>query len=102
MAQSRCRRRRRSDRQCEGARARRGDFTIACERLPALRLQSLGRTLARREAKGDMIMVRYADDIIVGFEHEADDHVTVLWRGRVPPPFLCCRWCASAGWASAG
>ena len=26
----------------------------------------------RREAKGDMIMVRYADDIIVGFEHEAD------------------------------
>ena len=56
----------------------------------------------RREAKGDMIMVRYADDIIVGFEHEADDHVTVLWRGRVPPPFLCCRWCASAGWASAG
>src|ERR1019366_10268953 len=26
----------------------------------------------RREAKGDMIMVRYADDIVVGFEHEAD------------------------------
>jgi RNA-directed DNA polymerase len=26
----------------------------------------------RREAKGDMIIVRYADDIIVGFEHEAD------------------------------
>jgi hypothetical protein len=26
----------------------------------------------RREATGDMITVRYADDIIVGFEHEAD------------------------------
>src|SRR5438270_10259515 len=26
----------------------------------------------RREATGDMIMVRYADDIVVGFEHEAD------------------------------
>ncbi len=26
----------------------------------------------RREAKGDMIIVRYADDIILGFEHEAE------------------------------
>src|ERR1700740_1121916 len=26
----------------------------------------------RREATGDMIMVRYADDIIVGFQHERD------------------------------
>jgi RNA-directed DNA polymerase len=26
----------------------------------------------RREAAGDMIIVRYADDLIVGFEHEAD------------------------------
>src|ERR671927_1039111 len=26
----------------------------------------------RREASGDMILVRYADDIVVGFEHEAD------------------------------
>jgi len=26
----------------------------------------------RREATGDMIIVRYADDIIAGFEHEAD------------------------------
>ena len=26
----------------------------------------------RREAKGDMIVVRYADDIVVGFQHEAD------------------------------
>src|SRR6476620_2890616 len=26
----------------------------------------------RREANGDMIIVRYADDIVIGFEHEAD------------------------------
>jgi retron-type reverse transcriptase len=26
----------------------------------------------RREATGDMIMVRYADDIVVGFQHERD------------------------------
>jgi group II intron reverse transcriptase/maturase len=26
----------------------------------------------RREAKGDMIIVRYADDLVVGFEHEGD------------------------------
>jgi group II intron reverse transcriptase/maturase len=26
----------------------------------------------RREATGDMIMVRYADDIVVGFQHESD------------------------------
>ena len=26
----------------------------------------------RREATGDMIIVRYADDIIVGFQHESD------------------------------
>src|ERR1700757_3108935 len=27
---------------------------------------------ARREATGDMIIVRYADDVVVGFEHEGD------------------------------
>ncbi len=26
----------------------------------------------RREAKGDMIIVRYADDMVLGFEHEAE------------------------------
>jgi retron-type reverse transcriptase len=26
----------------------------------------------RREATGDMIIVRYADDVVAGFEHEAD------------------------------
>ena len=28
----------------------------------------------RREATGDMIIVRYADDLVIGFEHEADAH----------------------------
>ena len=28
----------------------------------------------RREAQGDMIVVRYADDLAVGFEHEGDAH----------------------------
>ena len=28
----------------------------------------------RQEATGDMIIVRYADDIVLGFEHEADAH----------------------------
>jgi RNA-directed DNA polymerase len=31
-----------------------------------------GERWRRREATGDMIIVRYADDIIVGFEHEDD------------------------------
>ena len=31
----------------------------------------------RREATGDMIIVRYADDIVVGFEHESD--ATRFW-----------------------
>ena len=26
----------------------------------------------RRKATGNMVMVRYADDIIIGFEHETD------------------------------
>ena len=32
----------------------------------------------RREATGDMIMVRYADDIVVGFQHE--DEARRFWR----------------------
>ena len=28
----------------------------------------------RRQATGDMIIVRYADDVVAGFEHEADAH----------------------------
>src|SRR5205823_13943975 len=38
----------------------------------ALLLRPLGRALERREARGDMIVVRYADDLVIGFEHEGD------------------------------
>ena len=32
------------------------------------------RRWRRREATGDMIIVRYADDFIVGFQHECPQH----------------------------
>ena len=32
----------------------------------------------RREATGDMIMVRYADDLVVGFQHE--NAMSGKWR----------------------
>lgn len=42
----------------------------------------------RREATGDMIIVRYADDVVVGFEHEADakrfwDDMAKIWGRRL-------------------
>ena len=37
----------------------------------------------RRKATGDMIIVRYADDLVAGFEHEADAHRFLdAMRGR--------------------
>ena len=64
------RRGRDDERQGDGAGI--GDLAAAGQHLPALRLRPLGRRWRRREATGDMIIVRYADDIIVGFEHESD------------------------------
>lgn len=40
--------------------------------LPALLFDLWAVRWRRREANGDMVIVRYADDIVVGFEHEAD------------------------------
>ena len=42
----------------------------------------------RREATGDMIIVRYADDVVVGFEHETDarrfrDDMAQTWGRRL-------------------
>jgi hypothetical protein len=37
--------------------------------------------LLRREATGDMIIVRYADDFIVGFQREAD--ARRFWDGLI-------------------
>jgi len=53
-------------------RTRIGDLTFACERLPALRFDLWADRWRRREATGNMVMVRYADDIVVGFERETD------------------------------
>jgi hypothetical protein len=52
--------------------------------LAALRLRSVGRW-QRREASGDMIIVQYADDIIVSFEYQTDarrfrDAMRERWR----------------------
>jgi len=44
------------------------------EYLPALRLRSLGAALATALAQGDVIVVRYADDMVVGFQYLADAH----------------------------
>src|ERR1700680_3813083 len=50
--------------------ARRGDLTNPGERLPALCVRSMGPSLVSDRASGDMIVIRYADDTIVGFAHE--------------------------------
>ena len=39
----------------------------------------------RREAHGDMSIVRYADDLIVGFEREADGRIQRCRGGRHRP-----------------
>lgn len=39
-----------------------------------------------QHATGDMIIVRYADDIVVGFEHRTDaERFLVEWKGRMQP-----------------
>ena len=43
----------------------------------------------RHEARGDMIVVRYADDLVAGFEHEGDARRFLdAMRERLPLP-----WC---------
>lgn len=38
----------------------------------------------RHQAQGDMIVVRYADDIVLGFEHQADaERFLRAWRARL-------------------
>jgi RNA-directed DNA polymerase len=42
------------------------------------------RRWRRRAASGDMIVVRYADDIVLGFEHRADaERFLAEWRDRM-------------------
>ena len=47
-----------------------GDFTAPGECVSALRLRSLGAAVAvTTHASGDVIIVRYADDFVMGFQH---------------------------------
>jgi RNA-directed DNA polymerase len=57
----------------------------------------------RREATGDMIIVRYADDFIVGFQHEAD--ARRFWdamRKRFPVAQFCISHIRGSGSTLAG
>ena len=71
MAEGGRSRRRGRDDERQGDGAGIGDFAAAGQRLPALCFDLWAERWRRREATGDMIIVRYADDIIVGFQHEA-------------------------------
>ncbi len=36
----------------------------------------------KRQAQGDLIIVRYADDLVVGFQHKAERFLAAcIWRG---------------------
>ena len=47
-------------------------FALAGQRVPALRVRPLGPQWRTKHAHGDMIVVRYADDFVVGFQHRSD------------------------------
>ena len=67
-----------------GDAARGGDFAVAGEYVPALRLRPLGPAVATQTATGDVIVVRYADDIVMGFEHRADaERCLEAWQERL-------------------
>ncbi len=51
----------------QGAPPRRGDIAIVGEYLPALCWTCGARQWRERHARGDVIVVRYADDSVVGF-----------------------------------
>ena len=45
---------------------------LAGQRLPALRVRPVGPAWRRTQAHGDVIVVRFADDIVVGFQSKSD------------------------------
>jgi RNA-directed DNA polymerase len=47
-------------------------ITVARERVPALRIDLWAQWWRKRFAHGDVVIVRFADDFTVGFEHEED------------------------------
>ena len=52
--------------------ARGGDFAAASQSLPALRPRSVGGAWRKKVARGDVIIVRYADDAVLGFQHREE------------------------------
>ncbi len=52
--------------------ARFGDFAAAREYLPALRFDLWVDVWRKKCAQGEVVVVRYADDTIVGFQHQTD------------------------------
>ena len=55
-----------------GNAAGRQRIAAAGEHLPALRARSVGPEAASNAGHGDVIVVRYADDFVVGFQNKAD------------------------------
>ena len=55
-----------------GYSARFGDFTAAREYLSALRFDLWVDVWRKKWAQGDVVVVRYADDIVFGFQYQAD------------------------------
>ena len=49
-----------------------GDFAAPCERLPPLRSRPLGESVATTACPGEVIVVRYADDFVMGFQYQED------------------------------
>jgi RNA-directed DNA polymerase len=47
-------------------------FTAARQRVPALPFDLWVEVWRKKVAKGDVIVVRYADDLVVGFQHRTD------------------------------
>ena len=72
VAEGRCGGRRCAATGDEGHPARGGHLAAAGQHLPPLRLRSVGRAVAATPRGGAMIVVRYADDTVVGFENRSD------------------------------
>ena len=72
MAEGGCAGKRPEARDRGGDAARRGDFTAACQHSTLHYVYDLWVEQWRRRANGDVIVVRYADDTIVGFQHPKD------------------------------
>src|SRR5437867_9294560 len=68
----------------EGDSAGLGDFAAARECLPALRFRPWVQHWWKRRATGEVIVVRYADDSVLGFQYRAEaERFLQEWRERL-------------------